>query len=332
MPAWSFGNAADLTALLDDRYGADVVALAPIGVPSDKGVFRVDRAHGPPWVLRAFASDRATERMLGDAAILAYLAEHGFPAERVVPARDGSLLMVRDGRGFLVTDYVAGDYPDTSTDTLHRLGEIVGRLHSLPRPAAEASPLLRRRAGIVPAQKVPLALDRLAGVANRVPPDLQRRYGAVLEGLHALRWCDDVAPVLIHNDLHVDNALVTPAGGIVLIDWDGAGFGPAVMDLGFLLFSVDVAVPGRAPLPPDPTRVEAVVDGYCRHRIPPPRELDLLPDALRFRSLVRTGSRLVHAIETGCPLDEAQWWAQPFDADALADRARRRFRRHLLAL
>jgi Ser/Thr protein kinase RdoA (MazF antagonist) len=76
--------------------------------------------------------------------------------------------------------------------------------------------------------------------------------------------------------------VVTPANTYVFIDWEAAGRGAAVTDLGLLLSSsVDPSV-DRLNI----HLIHSIVDGYCTHRAVSQMERELLPDALRFRILV----------------------------------------------
>ena len=55
---------------------------------------------GDPWVARVFHEERSIERVKSDATLLGYLAEVGFPSERLACADPVSVL---DGQGVLVT-------------------------------------------------------------------------------------------------------------------------------------------------------------------------------------------------------------------------------------
>ncbi|MGH3156660.1 MAG: hypothetical protein ACRDNF_08825, partial [Streptosporangiaceae bacterium] len=65
--------------------------------------------------------------------------------------------------------------------------------------------------------------------------------------------------------------------GLTLVDWAGAGRGPRLWPLAFLLW----ACGGRAL-----TRADAVVDGYLRHVQPEPAELSRLAATILARPLV----------------------------------------------
>lgn len=92
--------------------------------------------------------------------------------------------------------------------------------------------------------------------------------------------------VFLHGDAHPWNSLLRPDGSVALIDWDSAGPGPAVIDLGFL--AVSCATGGlTGPLaPPDPARLAAVAAGYRREFTLTAADLDALPFAVAFRVLV----------------------------------------------
>ncbi len=114
----------------------------------DVGVLRVDRADGPAWVARIFPAARPLEVTRGDAEVLGYLADAGYSAERVaalVPVSE------HDGQAVLVTQFVEGKAPRSTQATFRALGEMLGRLHTLPNPPARsgglAPPRVRGRAG-----------------------------------------------------------------------------------------------------------------------------------------------------------------------------------------
>jgi Ser/Thr protein kinase RdoA (MazF antagonist) len=127
---------------------------------------------------------------------------------------------------------------------------------------------------------------------------------------------------LSHNDCHLANALRTPGGRVVLIDWDGAGQWPRVAALGLLLYSCAVQAPGEAPVPPDLTRVDHVLAGYRRHQRLTPAEVEHLPDAVRFRPAVVAARELAASIERDEPEPPTGWWRRYPEADAVAARAR----------
>ena len=64
-------------------------------------------------------------------------------------------------------------------------------------------------------------------------------YEALRDQLHAA-WggmsdLDDMPKAIVHTDVHWGNTVRTPAGDMVLIDWDDAGLGPAIQDVGYFI-------------------------------------------------------------------------------------------------
>ena len=316
-----------LLDLLRTRFEPSLRDLIPIYEEPTKAIYRVQRSAGFPWAVRLFPLARPLERVRGDAAVLRHVASHGIRAERVVLASDGESCVELNGRGVLVTEWIQGTRPDRSPEGLRRIGEVVGRLHALP-PVPAGDPLLRRRAGALPASDLPFGLRCLDGVAGRVPEGYRAEYEALRAALLGTRDCEELpaeAWGLIHNDCHLANALRTPGGEVAFFDWDGSGQGPRVAALGVLLYSCAVQAPGDPLIPSDLRRVDHLLDGYCRHHTLSRAEAGLLPDAMRFRPAVVAARELAASINRGdppVPKQRAQPWAARYtEADAAAARA-----------
>src|SRR5215468_2481299 len=93
-----------LLAHLRNRYGIDATTATKLSVHNTY-VFRIDRNDGEPWVARAFPPARPRAGVEGDAAILRYLEQHDYPAERL--AVDDAVSDF-DGSAVLVTRFVEG--------------------------------------------------------------------------------------------------------------------------------------------------------------------------------------------------------------------------------
>jgi hypothetical protein len=75
----------------------------------------------------------------------------------------------------------------------------------------------------------------LSEAEPHLDPALAARIAAFLDGdAYAARDGLDV-PVLCHCDFKVSNLHVTPAGELVVLDWEGAWAGPRLIDIGQLL-------------------------------------------------------------------------------------------------
>ena len=304
-------SAAAVTAALHAHFDAEIHAVTPRHLwPDGSGQLVVERA-GQAWLVRRFGPGRPFERVVGDGAVLAHLEQHQIAAERVVPTRTGDLAVRLDDGSLLVTELVPGVEPEGSADQLRQLGEILGRLHALDRPTGDR--YLGRRAGSTPSEDLAFARTRLQQVAARVDRTQRSEHDRLHAALSATRDCDRCPSALIHPDAHAANSLVTSDGSVVLVDWDGAGRGPRIASLGWLLFDAGLR---------HPDGVEAVLEGWCRHQRPTPIELDHLGDAIRFRPLTHAVRSFAAAIEGQD--QEPRWWGDRLEEAApFAERARR---------
>jgi len=120
---------------------------------------------------------------------------------------------------------------------------------------------------------------------------------------------------LIHPDFVPANALATAGGGAVMVDWAGAGWGPRLWSLGFLLWAA-----GRH----SPRCVDAAIAGYRLRIEPRPEEVDRLTGAILARPLILDSWSFCTGRE---PLDAVtgRLASSQADATAIAARARTAF-------
>jgi Ser/Thr protein kinase RdoA (MazF antagonist) len=268
-----------LRAHLETRYGITVDAMTEL----DLSVWRVKRADGPDWVVRWFPEYRSAEAVAGDAAILRYLATDGFPAERCAADEPVSIL---DGRSVLVTEW-AGPVPGQqrrdairAAGGLRHLGELLGRLHTTP-PAGDGA--IARPGGAwhhladgLPSAEIAAADRMLAEAASAIPDAERAAFDALRAEVAALDTASGLPEALIHPDFVLANVVATP-DGMVLVDWAGAGRGPRLWSLAFLLY---------AEAAKEPRRAGAVLLGYREHVTLEPEELDRLGAVAQARPLI----------------------------------------------
>lgn len=150
-----------------------------------------------------------------------------------------------------------------------------------------------------PAAAVAGTLRRLRAVAPMLPADWRDMHAAFLATAEAVRQnAPDLPEALVHGDAWPGNA-VQPrpglpgsrqAGGgqVMLLDWETAGLGLPVLDLGNCLAEchLDSGLPPDRPeawlVRPDAHRIAAVASGYREVRELTGAERELLPEAVRF--------------------------------------------------
>jgi Ser/Thr protein kinase RdoA (MazF antagonist) len=270
-----------LRAHLETRYGIAVDAMTDL----DLGVWRVGRAEGPDWAARWFPARRSAEAVAGDAAILRYLAAHEFPAERCAADEPVSVL---DGRSLLITEWAAPVPRQERRDAiraaggLRQLGGLLGRLQALgdlgvgdgavARPGGAWHHLADGR----PSAEIAAAGQMLASAAPVIPDAERAAFDALRAEVAGLDAAEGLPEGLIHPDFVLANVVATP-GGMVLVDWAGAGRGPRLWSLAFLLYTEAAKEPRRAGV---------VLLGYRDYVTLEAEELDRLGAVARARPLI----------------------------------------------
>jgi Ser/Thr protein kinase RdoA (MazF antagonist) len=246
-----------------------------------------------------------------------------------MPATDGSLATELNGHGVLVTAFVSGGPPGRDWDSLRQLGEALGRLHSLPTPLDE--PDLQRRASSLPKEDLAFGKDALDRVAAIVPTSRRAEYEDIRDALGRTNDCEALPTGLTWSDCHPGNAVRGADGLITLVDLEGAGHGPLLPALGWLLYSSVVQGPDRPPGATDLDGVRSILGGYLRYRALTAAEVARLADAVRFRPLVVAARELAAEIEGDLPAERSRWWSRFSEAGAVASAAQALIDRPFLA-
>ncbi|MBO0868424.1 MAG: phosphotransferase [Micromonosporaceae bacterium] len=280
---------------LESTHGVSITGLTAL----DRQVFRVDRRDGPAWVARVFPPQRPVDAVEGDAAILNRLAEAGFPAERCAAP-----VSTMDGQGVLVTQFVEGVPPGPGGRLFAVLGALLGGLHA--RPASRMRPggawhHLAPTGG--PAEEIDAALALLQSARSRIGGTQSDEWTVLLDAVAGLDDAADLPHGFVHPDFVPANVVETAGGDLVIVDWAGAGRGPRLWSLAYLLFVAGIR---------DLRLVDAVATRYRRHVQPTAGELERLAGAMRARPLLldcwsvgagrRTPAEAVHRLRRAAPL------------------------------
>jgi Ser/Thr protein kinase RdoA (MazF antagonist) len=283
-----------LTRLVEQAYDCGGAVLHPISPYQfeDRGIYRVDWEGGASSVLRAFLAD-VTVELTGHAAVLDYLHKHAFFAPRVKWTRDGGLLASYEGWTALLVSFLEGEVADFAPESLELLGSLAGSLHTLSHNVlAEAEQAWLPQSRLRPTQPASLAIDNLVRALPHVPTMLRQFCEDSIVALQRVQQAQQVGRLpeaLLHGDCWPRNAVRTPEGGMALIDWDGAGIGPALLDVGYLLLACHLGKPQLPAMQADEQCIAAVVHGYCQQRKPSAAELSVLEDALLYDVARRVG-------------------------------------------
>jgi aminoglycoside phosphotransferase (APT) family kinase protein len=255
---------------LEDRYGVEVAEMVPL----DVGVMRVDHRNGSRWVARVFAG-RPLVGVREDAAILRALEHAGFPAERCAHPEPVSEFL---GQGVLVTGFLEDHGQLRPGRTAAILGALLGRLHT--HPATDVRPggawhHLSFTGG--PGEEIAAAADLLDDHLPQIGIRELPRFDRLRDEVARTDACDDLPHSFVHPDFVSANAVSTADEKLAIVDWTGAGRGPRLWSLGFLLWAA-----GARNL----RLVDLVVSRYRRSIELEPAELDRLEGAIRGRPVM----------------------------------------------
>lgn len=274
-----------LKMLIEQNYAVRLSSIESIHLfaSSERGVYKLERLAGPPLLLRACrANPAALARSIGIARALEVLAAVDYPAPSVQHTTSDLLVAANDDWIVLLLTYVEGEPVSDSSVDLRAMGELLAQLHVLP-----PDELRKIQPGIpdsryFPKEKLIPRLENLRLVEEMIPPELESRYRFCVNAVEGLLAWPDLPLSILHSDCNPQNAIRDSDDHITFIDWDGIGFGPAVLDLAYLLFHCHICQKSWPKIKPDKAGIGAVLRGYAEHRSLSSLEVEHLPDAIAF--------------------------------------------------
>jgi Ser/Thr protein kinase RdoA (MazF antagonist) len=277
MSMWKHSRVA---ALLQHHYNIRPISIVNLQAHAidGRGIWRIDAADNRRYVLRMMRGD-AGAWLDQPARMLQCLQSVEFPAPRVWLSSNGSRVVSERGWWALLIDFVDGALASPSPPLLHRLAATTRRLHQLVPPASEPLPGSWKD----PQNAIPVALDELEQARQGLPAELDAIAAELQASLRLIyQQCDALPRCIVHGDCWHNNAIAIADGEIVLIDWDGAGWGTPMIDLGELLLTCHYDPTQPTVIDVDEHRIAAILGGYgAREHLTQP-ERDLLLPAIRY--------------------------------------------------
>lgn len=153
-----------------------------------------------------------------DTDILQFLASANYPAPRILRAINEENFVEVDGKFIYAMSFIDGAHPEQTVENYELLGQATATLHSLEGYEVPTN--------FTTYDEIPKMLAR-AEKFNMNP--------AYEKLVRALPDFDKLPRCLIHTDIGAHNSIKQPNGDIVLVDWDDAGIGTRILDIGFPL-------------------------------------------------------------------------------------------------
>jgi Ser/Thr protein kinase RdoA (MazF antagonist) len=266
---------------LRDRYHVDPIAANQVS-RHNNNVLKIDLRDGDSWIARVYPPSRPRVGVEGDAAILRFLEEQDYPAERL--AADEAVSEF-DGSSMLVTRFLECEPLPGGSESLAMMGDLMGRLHALPpndavsRPGGASGDDATRQGS--PRQDLLAALSFLDAVDSKVPDENRAEFEQLRDQVRNTDDGTGLPEGLLHGNLlnNPDHAVLTKDGPVA-INWKAAGIGPRLADFAYLMWG--------APWTPGGGGVEAAVNAYRQHIEPTDEELDRLEAVMYIRPLYLT--------------------------------------------
>lgn len=309
-----------LVELVEQHY--DVQSTSFHRFPSDSGkhIYRVELANQAYQILRLVEEEERTN-LIDLVRLLLFFESVNYPAERIISTKQHMSIDSIGKWHFVMTTFLVGVPLQYTPLMFSLLGTTLGQLHSL-------TPLLTFTpppASMLIAGERAFAEQQLGAIASLVPKPYIAQYELLQTALSSLDPITDLPATLIHNDCHPGNALLTASEQVTLFDWEGSGMGPAILDVGFLLSNCDGKTPWEplvsSPFAVNEAYLQAVVEGYSQYHLLTLNEIDHLPDAIRFRSLIFGACSFAASIAQHENAEFSQWWRRYCLAEEIADKA-----------
>jgi Ser/Thr protein kinase RdoA (MazF antagonist) len=124
------GEISFVSRIIESTYGQQISSLEPILLTPTRRIFKALGTE-KPLVLRTYTPESEDTRLQDIIANLLFLEQKWFPAERIVRTKDGANFSTSEGWYTLITIFIDGQPIPSTPEAFHRLGETLGKLHSL---------------------------------------------------------------------------------------------------------------------------------------------------------------------------------------------------------
>lgn len=180
-------------------------------------VYEVDADEGK-FVFKIADPSKSEAAVIKDTQILQFFKEANYPAPRLLQSKTGASFIKHEGKYIYALSYLEGHEPEKTPENYAKLGAVTAGLHSLQGYTIPTD--------FTAEVEIPTMLAR----AKKF--NMDARYSELVKSLPDFV---DFPKCLIHTDIGAHNSIERVTGEIELIDWDDAGIGTRILDIGFPL-------------------------------------------------------------------------------------------------
>jgi Ser/Thr protein kinase RdoA (MazF antagonist) len=270
---------------LYDLEPQSIESLDPYQNPL-RGVYRVQDSQNRSWVMRLSQYPEMIDAFTHAAHLLDWLTHRSYPTPSVRLTTEQQFVGLIDGWAVLMLSYVAGTVLTTpSPDELGAVAQTIGRLHRLRDNTQRSFAHSRCHP-----DHVATAAQQLAKHSTKVPQAFQALLSDLHAAMCALQQRAGDRLCVTHGDCWYANAIKAADGRITLIDWDNAGIGLPLLELGNLLLTAHFDFQQPLDLRADEAKIKAMMQGYQKECRISENERASIADAMRFLLAFQLGS------------------------------------------
>ncbi len=192
--------------------------IHPLQQQGERIVYRVTGEKGS-FTFKIVDHSKTEQQLQQDTEVFDFLERYKFPAPCLLRSKNDKDYVQIENKFVIALTYIDGVVPQRTPGNHYKLGETIADLHSLPN-------IFPHESSFTFSTEIPAMLQR-AGRSQ-----IGHQYVELVEELPDFK---DLTDGLIHTDLRLGNTILTSKGELVVIDWDDAGRGPILLDLGYPL-------------------------------------------------------------------------------------------------
>ena len=250
-------------------HDQELSQLIPLSLGISNSNYKVVLKSGEQLLLKV-SNDKDHQQLLAEQSILNLLAELGYPFSlRALGTKSGETVYNFEDFYGVLYPFIEGIPPGPSDVTCAEIGRALAKLHSLKFDSSEHSARSHEDVGFGP-----LKIKDYAQSVSAQKYFVDAYARVFPEGVDHLA-STELASGLIHGDLYYDNTLFQNENIAAVLDFEQAGLGEFILDLGI---SISGTCLEKGLL--HPGLIKSYLEGYEEVRPLPDNERALMTDGI----------------------------------------------------
>jgi len=222
MGAFTKPSIEDLNKILSFYNLGSIKSIHPLGHGISNSNFKIELSDKN--ILLKISDDKGEQDLLEEIHLLRFLKLQNFPFSIYPIERpNGEVIYNYKDKVGVIFDFVEGSIPDINEESCKKIGQAMGTLHNLKPDNALRS---YESVGYGP-QKILKYLEQ-----KSCPIDFKKIFYDIFPDSLERYKSTSFQEGFIHGDLYFDNTLFLNGDLKVIVDFEQAGIGPFILDLG----------------------------------------------------------------------------------------------------